>query len=75
LNNGLDHIRTIIGPESENGLSDSDIKDALWNFFFDNDKTVEWLLGTLDFAANLRSGIDRECRGTTEKKCRERAQR
>jgi hypothetical protein len=46
LNNGFDQVRGIIGDEEESGLSDAAIKNALWHYYFDIEKTVQWLLGT-----------------------------
>lgn len=46
LNDGLDQIRVILGPEGQSELSDTEIKDALWNNYFDIDVTLQWALGT-----------------------------
>lgn len=45
MQDGLDHIRGVLGEEETSGLSDKVIKDALWEFFFDTEKTIEWALG------------------------------
>lgn len=45
MQDGLEHIRGILGAEEVSGLSDKVIKDALWEFFFDTEKTIEWALG------------------------------
>ena len=43
---GLEQVRNILGDQEQSGCSDQAIKDALWEFFFDVDKSVVWLLGT-----------------------------
>ena len=42
---GLEQVRSILGDQEHSGCSDQAIKDALWEFFFDVDKSVIWLLG------------------------------
>ena len=42
---GLEQVRNILGDQEQSGFSDQSIKDALWEFFFDVDKSVVWLLG------------------------------
>jgi len=42
---GLEQVRNILGDQEHSGFSDQAIKDALWEFFFDVDKSVVWLLG------------------------------
>jgi len=42
---GLEQVRNILGNQEHSGCSDQSIKDALWEFFFDVDKSVVWLLG------------------------------
>ena len=42
---GLEQVRNILGDQEHSGCSDQAIKDALWEFFFDVDKSVVWLLG------------------------------
>ncbi|KAK2466434.1 hypothetical protein APHAL10511_002076 [Amanita phalloides] len=41
---GLDAVRTVIGDEATSGLSDASLKDALWEYYFDVDKTIQWAL-------------------------------
>ena len=41
----LTQARSIIGSEASSGISDVQIKDAAWEYYFDVEKTVEWLLG------------------------------
>ena len=43
--NGLGSVRAVLGSEAGGGLSDKDIKDSLWYYYFDVEKTVEYLLG------------------------------
>lgn len=45
MNDGLERVRAIIGPQDESGLEDLVIKDALWNEYFDVERSVQWLLG------------------------------
>ena len=45
MESGLEHIRAVLGSEAESGLSDSLIKETLWDSYFDVEKSVEWLLG------------------------------
>ena len=42
---GVEQIRNILGDQEQSGLPDQTIKDALWEFYFDVDKSVVWLLG------------------------------
>lgn len=44
---GLDAIHSILGPETP--ISNRDIKDALWNYFFDVESSVAFLLGRSSF--------------------------
>lgn len=41
----LEHVRSVIGGEDVSGLSDKIVKEVLWDYFFDIDKTVQWALG------------------------------
>lgn len=45
MESGLEHIRAVLGSEAESGLSDSVIRETLWDSYFDVEKSVEWLLG------------------------------
>lgn len=45
MHEGLQAVREIVGNAETSGVSDEDIKDALWEYFFDHEKTVEWVLG------------------------------
>ncbi|KAG6919272.1 hypothetical protein DXG01_007404 [Tephrocybe rancida] len=42
LLHGLEQVRQVLGDENVSGLSDKDIRDTLWEFFFDVGKTIEW---------------------------------
>jgi hypothetical protein len=42
---GLEQVRNVLGDQEHSGFPDQAIKDALWEFFFDVDKSVVWLLG------------------------------
>ncbi|KAF9651277.1 hypothetical protein BDM02DRAFT_917119 [Thelephora ganbajun] len=37
---GLEQMRSILGDQEQSGFSDQAIKDALWEFFFDVDKSM-----------------------------------
>jgi elongation factor 1 alpha-like protein len=40
---GTATVRSVIGPEIQ--ISDKDIQDSLWNFYYDVDQTVAYILG------------------------------
>ncbi|KAF9482030.1 hypothetical protein BDN70DRAFT_488629 [Pholiota conissans] len=42
MNDGLEQVRRVIGNEDVSGLSDNSIKDALWEYYFDVEKTITW---------------------------------
>ena len=42
---GLEHIRNMIGDEDSSKISDADITDALYHYFFDVEQATAWLLG------------------------------
>ncbi|KAJ7774209.1 hypothetical protein DFH07DRAFT_912701 [Mycena maculata] len=42
LNDGLDRVREVIGGPDHSGLSDTDIKDVLWDYHFDIEETIQW---------------------------------
>lgn len=50
MNDGLEQVRLVIGDEATSELSDKSIKDALWEFYFDIERTVQWALGLWDIA-------------------------
>ncbi|PPQ92367.1 hypothetical protein CVT25_008717 [Psilocybe cyanescens] len=44
MEDGLDQVKLVIGDESQSGLSDNEIRDVLWELYFDIEKTIEWAL-------------------------------
>lgn len=44
--NGLEHIRSMIGDEESSKLSDTDIVEALYHYYFDVEQATAWLLGS-----------------------------
>ncbi|KAJ3506780.1 hypothetical protein NLJ89_g6679 [Agrocybe chaxingu] len=42
MNDGLEQVRLILGDEASSDISDLSIKEALWEYYFDVDKTVQW---------------------------------
>lgn len=45
MSDGLEQVRVVIGSVDECGISDTDIKNALWNNYFAIEETVQWALG------------------------------
>lgn len=45
MNDGLEQVRLVIGSVDECGISDNDIKDSLWELYFDIEQTIHWALG------------------------------
>ena len=45
MDDGLEQVRLVIGNGIVTELSDNSIKDALWEFYFDIERTVQWALG------------------------------
>ena len=45
MEDGLIQVREVVGSEEQSGLADNKIKDALWEFYFDIDKTIRWCMG------------------------------
>ncbi|KAI8353367.1 hypothetical protein BD560DRAFT_336670 [Blakeslea trispora] len=43
LDDGLDYVYGVIGYDTF--LTAREIKEALWNFYFDQEQTVDWALG------------------------------
>lgn len=43
LEEGLDYVYGVIGQDVP--LTDVEIKEALWYYYFDKDETVNWALG------------------------------
>ncbi|KAH9482959.1 hypothetical protein JR316_0005059 [Psilocybe cubensis] len=44
MEDGLDQVKLVIGDESQSGFSDNEIRDVLWEYYFDIEKTIEWAL-------------------------------
>jgi len=42
----LEHVRAVIGPPKSSGISDKEIDDASWEYYFDLDQTMDYILGT-----------------------------
>lgn len=42
LASGLSSVQSVLGPTS--GVTDKEIKDALWYYYFDQEKTIAYLL-------------------------------
>ncbi len=45
MTNGLEHIRSMIGDVEASKLSDEDIVEALYHYYFDVEQATAWLLG------------------------------
>ncbi|KAH7344846.1 HBS1 N-terminus-domain-containing protein [Rhizoctonia solani] len=41
---GLVQVRSVLGDKDESGIDDKQIKDALWDSYFDVEGTISWLL-------------------------------
>ncbi|KIM45904.1 hypothetical protein M413DRAFT_23715 [Hebeloma cylindrosporum] len=59
MNDGLEQVRLIIGGEDVSELSDNSIKDALWEYYFDVEKTIQWSLEERE-----RRNLAKERKGT-----------
>jgi hypothetical protein len=46
MNYALEQVRIVLGNEDLSGFSDNSIKDALWEYYFDVEKTVAWAFGS-----------------------------
>lgn len=44
LEYGVEDIRTTIGSAAQSGISDAEIKDALFYYHFDIQQSLNWLL-------------------------------
>ncbi|KAG6850053.1 hypothetical protein H0H93_001869 [Arthromyces matolae] len=44
LLHALEEVRQVLGDENVSGLSDREIKDVIWEFFFDVQETIRWAL-------------------------------
>ncbi|OSC98689.1 hypothetical protein PYCCODRAFT_964801 [Trametes coccinea BRFM310] len=56
---GLEHIRATLGDEKQSALTDQDIKDSLYEYYFDIEQAIEDLLGKQErrFAARERQAL------------------
>ncbi|KIJ56595.1 hypothetical protein M422DRAFT_22749 [Sphaerobolus stellatus SS14] len=54
LETAIAQVRSIVGSESSSGISDKEIRDATWEYYFDVDKTVDWLLEEQNKRAAIR---------------------
>ncbi|KAF8165067.1 hypothetical protein B0H34DRAFT_793499 [Crassisporium funariophilum] len=59
MSDGLEQVRLVIGNEDTSDLSDKSIKDALWEYYFDVEKTVTWALEETE-----RRQVAKERKGT-----------
>lgn len=59
MNSALDQVRTVLGDEDASGLSDQTLRDSLWEYFFDVEKTIQWAIGW-SICSNL-TGIVLKC--------------
>ena len=46
MNDGLEQVRLVIGDQDMSEISDNTIKDVLWDYFFDIEKTIQWAIGS-----------------------------
>lgn len=44
MDSGLDHVRSLLGSAESSGITDKQVKDSLWYYYFDGEKAVGWLL-------------------------------
>ena len=47
---GLECIRGVLGPEEVSGISDHEIKDTLYHYYFDVEQSINWLMGMLNYS-------------------------
>lgn len=59
MNDALEQVRNVVGDEYDCGISDNDLKKALWDRYFDVHQGVNWVFGTTTFSV-LR--VSTECR-------------
>lgn len=45
LMDGLEQVRATLGTEAQNGISDEKIKETLYNYWYDVQQTLDYLLG------------------------------
>ncbi|KAF5393713.1 hypothetical protein D9757_000305 [Collybiopsis confluens] len=77
MNDALEEIRKVIGEEEISGLPDAEIKDTIWNCYFDLQESLDWCLGAharnLDLP--LTFSLVPSVRSTRKEARRERASR
>lgn len=49
----LERVRAIVGVEQDCGIGDAAIREALWEYYFDIDQTVDWVFGAQTFSRPL----------------------
>jgi len=57
LREGTAKVRSVLG--SEESITDKDIQDSLWHYYYDTEKTINYLLSTHRFIQMSRDFIDR----------------
>lgn len=67
---GLVNVRAVLGSAS--GVSDKEIKDSLWYYYFDDEKTVSYLLGEKHSSSMVLMLILHVHRPATQEGSRER---
>ena len=45
MNSIRDHVRAVIGGVKKSGITDKEIDDASWEYYFDLDQTMDHILG------------------------------
>lgn len=55
LHESLKQVRGVLGGEEVSGLSDEDIKETLWHYYFDVEQTVQWAIGQLFLSSLYRN--------------------
>lgn len=46
MNSIRDHIRAVIGGVKQSGITDKEIDDASWEYYFDLGQTMDHILGS-----------------------------
>ncbi|KIM33546.1 hypothetical protein M408DRAFT_326241 [Serendipita vermifera MAFF 305830] len=63
MNSVREHIRAVIGPPKRSGISDKEIDDASWEYYFDLDQTMDHILeiqGRRNAAKERQAAKERE---------------
>ena len=68
MDEGLERVRALLGPFETTGLDDKVVKDALWNEYFDVERSVDWLLGSAASAMRVVPGLTVTQRNAIEDK-------